>query len=219
MAPGQGFFVSCVAAGNVTFKEGIQSHQTDTFLKSATKSASKSEITLNITNGDLNRYAKIYYNNNATVDFDNGYDGETFSGVANTFDVFTQLVGNNVGENYQIQSLPNTGLEAMAIPVGVNAKADKEITFTAETLNLPAGLKVFLEDRVNNTFTRLDEANASYKVTLTAALDGVGRFYLHTRASALSVDNVTLTGVSIFKTNASTSVSYTHLTLPTICSV
>ena len=63
-------------------------------------------------------------------------------------------------------------------------------------------IKVFLEDRNTNTFTRLDEANATYKVTLTEALDGVGRFYIHTTQSALSIDNVALTGVSIFKTNA-----------------
>ena len=151
-----------------------------------------------------NRYARIYYDNNATLDFDNGFDGETFSGVANTFDVFTQLIGNNVGKNYQVQALPNTDLASMVIPVGVKADANKEITFSAEAMNLPTGIKVFLEDRVHNTFTRLDEANATYKVTLTAALDGVGRFYVHTTQSALSIDNVTLTGVSIFKANAAT---------------
>ena len=200
VAPGQGFFVSCGTAGNVTFDADNQSHQTDTFLRSA----SKSEIILNITDGDANRYARIYYNNNATLDFDNGFDGETFSGVANTFDVFTQLIGNNVGKNYQVQALPNTDLASMVIPVGVKADANKEITFSAEAMNLPTGIKVFLEDRVHNTFTRLDEANATYKVTLTDALDGVGRFYVHTTQSALSIDNVTLTGVSIFKANAAT---------------
>ena len=200
VAPGQGFFVSCGTAGNVTFDADNQSHQTDTFLRSA----SKSEIILNITDGDANRYARIYYNNNATLNFDNGFDGETFSGVANTFDVFTQLIGNNVGKNYQVQALPNSDLASMVIPVGVKADANKEITFSAEAMNLPTGIKVFLEDRVHNTFTRLDEANATYKVTLTEALDGVGRFYVHTTQSALSIDNVTLTGVSIFKANAAT---------------
>ena len=92
----------------------------------------------------------------------------------------------------------------MVIPLGITADANKEITFSAEAMNLPTGIKVFLEDRVNNTFTRLDEANATYKVTLTEALDGVGRFYVHTTQGALSVNNETLTGVSIFKTNAST---------------
>ena len=101
------------------------------------RTETKSEITLNIADGKLNRYAKVSYNENATKSFDNGYDGETFVGVPNKFDVSTQLLENNLGKSYQIQSLPNTDLESMIIPVGVKAVANKEITFTAEALNLP----------------------------------------------------------------------------------
>ena len=71
-------------------------------------------------------------------------------------------------------------------------------------LNLPVGLKVFLEDRENNTVTRLDEANANYKVTLNSALNGVGRFYLHTRSSALSTNDIALDGVSVYALNRNT---------------
>ena len=92
----------------------------------------------------------------------------------------------------------------MVIPVGVKAVAGKEITFTAAALNLPAGFKVFLEDRVTSTFTRLDEANSNYKVTLTEALNGIGRFYLRATISALSDDSVALNSVSIIKSNNST---------------
>ncbi len=201
LAPGQGFFVTCGTAGDVTFNEAIQSHESDTFLKSS----SKPEILLNITDGDLNRYAKIYYNDIATTSFDNGYDGETFSGVANKFDVFTQLLTNNQGKNYQVQALPSSDLETMVVPVGVKAAINTEITFSVEALNLPSGIKVYLEDRTANTITRLDEANSEYKITLDEALNGAGRFYLHTAQKALSIDtNATLENVSVYKTNAST---------------
>ena len=97
------------------------------------------------------------------------------------------------------QSLPNSDYENMIIPVGVKAAAGKQITFTAEALNLPEGVNVYLEDRVANTFTNLGEG--SYKVTLTEAADGVGRFYLHTSTSSvLSLDSEILNSVSIFKT-------------------
>ena len=200
IAPGQGFFVQSNYAeglsGDLTFEEGAQSHQTtDTFLKSEPRT----EVQLNITDGDLDRYAKLYYIENATKGFDNGLDGETFSGVANKFDVFTQLVGNNVGKNYQVQSLPNQDLESMIISVGLKAEAGKEITFSAEALNLPSGIKVFLEDRENNTFTRLDESGSEYKITLASSLDGVGRFYLHTKSNALSTEDVALENISIYK--------------------
>ena len=67
-----------------------------------------------------------------------------------------------------------------------------------------SGLKVFLEDRTTNTFTRLDELNSSYKVTFNEAVNGIGRFYLHTKSSALSTDAISLENVSIYKTNKST---------------
>ena len=149
-------------------------------------------------------YFELYYLDNVSTSFDNGYDSSVFSGETNSFELSTALVSKNEGKRLAIQSLPNSDLEAMVVPVGLKAAAGKEITFSAEAMNLPDGIKVFLEDRNTNTFTSLDEANATYKITLTEALDGIGRFYIHTTQSALSIDNVALTGVSIFKTNAST---------------
>ena len=92
----------------------------------------------------------------------------------------------------------------MVIPMGIKADAGKEITFSLETLNLPTDLKVFLEDKEANIFTRLDEANTNYTVTLSEALDGVGRFYLHTSASALTVSSPTLSTVHIYQSDIST---------------
>jgi hypothetical protein len=93
----------------------------------------------------------------------------------------------------------------MVIPVGVKAAAGKEITFTADALNLPSGLKVFLEDRQTNTFTRLDENNSNYKITLNADSNGIGRFYLHTSTSnVLSTDKFNSENLSIYKLDNST---------------
>ena len=200
LAPAQGFFVKANAATNLNIAESYQAATGNAFQKT-----SKSEITLNMNDGTNNRFAKVYYLDNATTSFDNGYDGETFEGIANTVDVFTHLVANSDGKNYQIQSLPNSDFETMVVPVGITADAGKEITFTAEAMNLQEGLKVFLEDKVTNTITRLDEANATYKVTLTEALNGIGRFYVHTKASGvLSTTNVTLQNVSVYTTDKTT---------------
>ena len=92
----------------------------------------------------------------------------------------------------------------MVIPIGINAASGKEITINANAQNLPSGLKVFLEDRQNNTFTQLDEANSNFKTTLTESLNGIGRFYLHTKASVLNTSEMTLKNISIYKSNAST---------------
>ena len=100
--------------------------------------------------------------------------------------------------------MPNQEYEKTVIPVGVIANANKEITFTAETLNLPAGLKVYLEDREYNIITRLDEENTNYTVSLNNSLKGTGRFYLHTKSSTLNTDNINLEGISIFTTDKNT---------------
>ena len=201
LQPGQGFFVdSDVASDVVDFTPAMQGHDGGaTFYRS-----SETSIKLAVTNGKSTRAAAINYMEGKTSSLDPRFDIALFTGVPSDLSVYTHLLENNDGIAFERQALPNTDLASMVIPVGVKADANKEITFSAEAMNLPTGIKVFLEDRVHNTFTRLDEANATYKVTLTEALDGVGRFYVHTTQSALSIDNVTLTGVSIFKANAAT---------------
>jgi hypothetical protein len=200
LAPGQGFFVRSNNGTNLNIAESYQASTGGTFQKSA-----KTEVKLMMNDGSNNRFAKLYYLDNATKGFDNGFDGETFGGIENTVDVFTNLVANNEGKKYQVQSLPLAEMETMIVLVGVKAAAGKEISFTAEALNLPNDLKVFLEDRLTNTFTRLDEANSSYKVTLNDALNGTGRFFLHTKASGvLSTDEVVLQNTSIYAINNNT---------------
>lgn len=200
LAPTQGFFVQCTTASDVTFAQTNQSHEgTDTFQRQAIP-----EIKLLVADGSMSRYAQIYYLENVTTGFDNGYDGELFGGVQNNFELYTHLLSDNQNKKYQIQSLPNSEYESMVIPVGIKADTGKEITFSAETMNLPTELKVFLEDKNENIFTRLGEANTEYTVTLSEELDGVGRFYIHTSASALSIDAVSLNSISVYKSDAST---------------
>ena len=199
LAPTQGFFVNASSATNLNIAESYQANTGSAFQKTT-----KTEVKLIMNDGTNNRFAKLYYLDNATTGFDNGYDGKLFSGVAQTFAVYTNLVADNEGKKYQVQSLPNSDLESMVIPIGVNANAGKEITFSAEALNLPDGIKVFLEDRLANTFNELSD-NKTFKVNLSEALNDVGRFYLHTSSNALSIDDsVILENVSIYKTNAST---------------
>jgi len=201
IAPAQGFFVSSNGSNTFNFTEAMQSHQgTDNFQRTET---TRPEINLVMTDGSITRDADIFYIDGTTTGFDNGYDSSIFGGVSHSFAVFTETIANGNGKRLGIQSLPNSDLESMVIPVGVIADA-VEITFSAVALNLPTGIKVFLEDRTTNTFTHLDEANSEYKITLSEALNGIGRFYLHTKASVLALNDVTLENVSIYKTNNST---------------
>jgi hypothetical protein len=198
--PGQAFFIKSKVYGNASITEAMQTSVTGAFYKSETPS-----LNLILSNGRSIKKTKINYLDGKTESLDAGFDIGMFDGVDSDIRIYTHLLKNNKGIALSRQALPNTNLESLVVPVGVKAIINTEITFSAEALNFPEGLKVFLEDRTKNTFTRLDEANANYKVTLFEDLQGTGRFYLHTAQKALSIDrNTTLENISIYKADKST---------------
>ena len=199
IAPGQAFFVSAKTAGEFRINESMQSHSSDTFQKTT----NRPEVALTLSNGAASRKASVFYIDGATTGFDNGYDSSIFGGLANDFSIFTHAVANGSGRNLGIQSLPNNNFENMIIPVGVIAESGSALEFSASLENLPEGIKVFLEDKEENTFTRLDALNASHTITTTSILNGVGRFYLHTAKSVLGIADATFDNVSIFKVHNS----------------
>ena len=203
LAVGQAFFINNDSgASNIAFNAASTSTDTDesaTFYKS-----NETKINLTITSDDNSIATYLNYSNNNTKGLNPGLDISLFDGVETDFAIYTHLLEENTGINFERQALPSTDLESMVVPVGVKVSAGKEITFTAEASNLPSGLKVFLEDREKGIFTRLDEPTSEYKIVATNTINGTGRFYLHTRSSALSTEDLSFAGVSIFKSNTST---------------
>jgi hypothetical protein len=194
IAPGQAFFVSAAQTGDFSINRSMQSHSSDNFQKTTTRP----EVALTLSNGAASRTASVFYIDGATTGFDNGYDSSIFGGLANEFSIFTHAVTNGSGRNLGTQSLPDNNFENMIVPVGVIAESGSALEFSARLENLPEGIKVFLEDNEENTFTCLDALNASHKITTTSIINGVGRFYLHTAKSVLSITEATLDNVSVF---------------------
>ena len=205
IAPGQGFFIEAAVDTDLSFNISDTNHLADTTEGADTfQKSSRPEIHLFLSDGATSRYSNFYYLDGTTTGYDSGYDGKLFGGVSQSFALYSHLVSGSEGKHFQLQSLPKDNYENMIIPIGINTDAGKEITFSADALNLPKDIKVFLEDRLTNTFTRLDETNSEYKVTLSEPLNGVGRFYMHTTESVLSTKDVILNSVHIYKTDAST---------------
>ena len=199
--PGQGFFISSnIASGTASITEAMQSHNSGSFYRT-----NNPTINLTLFNGVSSKEAAINYLEGKTIGLDPRFDIGMFKGVASDLSVFTHLIEGHQEVAFETQALPNTDLESMIVPVGVKANANEEITFSLNAFNFAADLKIFLEDSLTNTYTRLDEANSTYTITTTKALNGIGRFYLHTSRSSLSVDEVVgLENVSMFKTDART---------------
>jgi len=185
IAPGQGFFVNSIASGaTVDFTEEMQSHQsTDVFSKTT---ASWTAITFKMTDGSSNKTTDIKYIPGTTAGLDLGYDAGMFTGVSNSFSIYTHLVANSNGTNFALQALPDSEFETTTIPIGFNAISGKEITFSINHQNLPSGLMVFLEDKVARKIVRIDEVNSNYKIILNSDNSGIGRFYLRTSTTDLT---------------------------------
>ena len=194
IAPGQAFFVSANGSHTFSITENMQSGQsTDTFKSND----ARPEIKLNLTDGTDTRDSDIFYIDGTTTGFDDGYDSSIFGGVDHPFTIFTQAVANGSGRNLGIQSLPNSDLEKMVIPVGINAVSGTQITISAASVNLPAGINVYLEDKSDNSFTLLNDSE-NFTSTLSSDLNGIGRFYLHTSSSALSTDDLNIDNISVY---------------------
>ena len=201
IAPAQAVFVkSDGESGTIQINESYQSHQsTDSFQKT-----DRTEVVLNMTNGSTNRKATIYYTDNATTGFDNGYDGELFGGTSHNSAIYSTLVTDNVGKKYQIQSVPKTDMSSIIIPIGIIGKAGEVLDITADLINLPEGMVLKIEDKETNSFTSLSESNSKYSLTLTEDVNDIGRLYLHTKSSALSTIEESLNNTSVYQLDNTT---------------
>ncbi|QNM84137.1 T9SS type A sorting domain-containing protein [Polaribacter pectinis] len=199
ISPGQGYFVRVSSDGIIKMNENMQNHKSENlFMRGESE---RFEIKLKMNNGTLEKNTDIKYINGTTTGLDDGYDAGLFSGSSTSFALYTHLVAENDGTKYALQALPDSDFNSMIVPVGINAIANSEITFSADILNIPNGLKVYIEDKELNTFTRIDETNASYKVELSSDLNSGGRFYIHTTTETLSITNdIVKENIQIFKT-------------------
>jgi len=201
IAPAQGFFVKAnMGGGTFNFDESNQDSSGGTFLRTE----ARPEMVLTLSDQSDVREAKIYYIENMTLGFDVGYEGELFNGVSNPLAIFTHLIADSEGENYQVQSLPDNDFENTIIPLGINAISGSSISIEASKNNFPEGMNIYLEDKQDNSFTLL-EADANFNTTLENDLSGIGRFFLHTTSSTLSANDLaTSNNLSIYSFNRET---------------
>jgi hypothetical protein len=203
LAPGQAFAVEAKADGETfTFSKALTVPQPSSPAKFY-KTEPMGEVTVFLTKDETVKKTRLrYLTANATLGFDRGYDAGSYRDGEPSFSVDTHLVSNSEGVDFTLQCLPKGQLETTVVPLAVYANANEEIRFSADAENLPNGVFVFLEDKQTNTITKISDA--PYSLTPTQDINGIGRFYLHTAASVLSVDEITdFENVSIYKTNNS----------------
>jgi hypothetical protein len=191
LAPGQAFFVkSKTDGGTASFNTNMRTHQsTSNFQKTATAAIPTINLTVANNVGTV-KSTEIKYMSGTTLGLDPGYDAGQFGGVGTSnLNLYTHLVQDN-GVKFGLQVVPDTDYETTIIPIGMNANSGTQITFKATATNLPSDKKVFIEDKLLNKVTEINNTDKSYSVNLSTSLSGKGRFFLHTKAnSTLSIDD------------------------------
>ena len=197
IAPGQGFFVkSKTGGGIIPFNPLIRvSGNSNDFIAERTTSAHFGYIKLkaNATNSEY--LTDIYFNSNATLGLDPGYDAALYSNTPPPFSIYSFLVEENTGIPFTIQALNDNAVSNVTVSIGIHANQGQEITFSIHETDLPDYVDIYLEDTANNSFTLLNAAD--YTFTSDTNLSGAGRFYLRFESDALTIKNPSLDTLKI----------------------
>ena len=211
LAPGQAFMVKARSNNlQFIFKKKVQKHNSGTAALYRPSTAIPT-ISVHLTNGTLNKATNLEFLESSTTGLDPGYDAGAYQDGIPSFSINTHLVSDSQGIDVTRQSLPINSLDSeVAIPLSIHAGIDEEVTFSVDANNLPDGISVYLEDTLNNTFTNL--TNAPLDIKITAALSGIGRFYLRTTSGVLNTEtNLVGAFINLYKTSNGT-VKITGLT-------
>ncbi|MBC3846768.1 RICIN domain-containing protein [Winogradskyella echinorum] len=203
MAPGQGFLVAAslthVDDYDITFDTSLRVIGSDDDFIQGRNTNVLTFLKLKASTSNNEYSTEFYFDENASLGLDRGYDGKILGSVAPNFALYSHLVQDNSELPIALQALNPSDLTNTIIPLGVNANQGEQITFSISETTLPSNVEVYLEDTESNTITLLNSND--YIITPNMNLNGTGRFYLHFTSSVLSVGNNVLDGIHIYTTS------------------
>ena len=176
---GQAFFIkSKEGGGTASFTTAMQVHQpTDAFKSNSVNT----NIILKATNGEQTKTTEFRFIEGTTLGLDPGYDAGLFNGTKDKFVLSSCLMQDN-GIGFALQCFPADDFESVTVPIELNSVTNT-VEFSVETSNLPSNIKVYLEDKLDNSFNLLD-GTQTYAAQVNIG-ENSGRFYLHTSQQAL----------------------------------
>ena len=204
IAPGQGFLVASKQGGAVVdFTPTMRSvgSTNDFILRSPENLAN---LTLSLAKEGYKYQTDLYFNDNASLGMDSGYDSAMFETIAPDFSIYTRLVEDNIGKNMAAQSVSYSDLQNVTIPLGIHLNQGDQAVVSIANHNIPVGTSVILEDNSNNSFTNLLEGD--YIFTANETLSGTGRFYIHFSQVALGLEDSLLNGLEIYTSQSPKAV-------------
>lgn len=184
IAPGQGFFINARASGNINFTPTMRTiSDADDFIPGRS-SENLTFLKLKASMNASSYTTDFYFNDNASLSLDAGYDATIWNDTPPDFSIYSHLIEDNTGKAIALQSLNSSHISNITIPLGVNANAGTDITFSIEESSIPNSVNVYIEDNATNTFTLLNSND--YQISLSTDLNSTGRFYLHFTENSLN---------------------------------
>ncbi len=176
---GQAFFVkSKSGGGTMSFTTAMRVHQTGAAFKSGTANPN---IILKADNGESTRSTEFRFVEGTSLGLDPGYDAGLFNGKTDEFVLASRLMqGNDI--DFALQCFSTDDFESVIVPIELNSSTSMA-EFSVGTSNLPSNIKVYLEDKQDNSFNLLNE-DQTYTAEVNIG-ENSGRFYLHTSLQAL----------------------------------
>jgi hypothetical protein len=184
MQPGQGFIIKSKTGGaTVSFTQAMRLHEnTGSNFKSAL--VPWPGINMKVSSATKSASTAIALNEKMTKGLDPTFDAGQFGGDA-TFKLYSRLVEDN-GINFALQCLPVDAFGHMRVPLGFDCAAGGQVTFSADVVPFPDGIRVFLVDSLMGEFIDFSSPDASYSTTIAPGTTGIGRFYLNITGSSAS---------------------------------
>ena len=193
IAAGQGFFATSKAAGNVTFTNAMRvsgaSNNNSQFFKTknpngkTTNAIEKNRVWLNLTNTQgAFKQTLIGYVTDATNEYDNLFDGESFDGQE-----FVDFYSVNQDKNLVIQGRALPFDETDEVPLGFRTTINGAFTINIDQVDgLLTNQAVFIEDKLTNTVTDLKSGNYTFNTEAGTFND---RFVLKFTNKTLGTNN------------------------------
>ena len=206
IAPGQGFFVAAAGSGGaqtITFTKAMQTVTgVDDFV--AARSSASYELVLEMYNDAVKvDDTKFYFKERLTLGLDPGYDAGAFNQSSG---FSSRLLEQDSGIGMGINAMPIDAMSNVIVPLVIHQEAGISLKIQIANSTIPEDINVYLEDKIENTFTLL--TNESFELLAQTTLSGLGRFFLHYTTSTLSTDTVSSTSlVSAYKGTGNTYIS------------
>ena len=184
IAPGEGFFIyarDTDDAINMNFKESMQKVSKGANFNAGLAPGGNSaqrkaifEVKINDIENNQSDNINLYFSDKTTKGLDPGYDaGKFFLGSESK--IFTRLMEEDEGIDFQIQALPYGDLNDLVVPIGISTNSSSLRISVADS-SLDNFTNVFLEDRIKKTIVEFDRP---IDLEFGNNEDSTGRFFLH----------------------------------------